>query len=359
MIYERRYIQFNDLVFDGFDMISDYDGEVSFKGSSVERSFGHGSYHPFKRPYLFVSERSVSMTITLHMRKLPCEYREFYGQFVKTELGKPGKLWAIENGDLIWAYAYVESISPNFSGRQDTLVYNINFVIPGGIFYKANKEATFLVPWDICTMMDCKGYKEVNPCRGDDCCQNCLDDNEEVVDCSCCCEDELTRDMQLCRHQDLDGFYSCYTRYRIVYDCQKAQEFSQNDYVGDKFCVTDICDDSIIAGRLYSETDIPTEDVTIVITGQMVNPWIEINGNTNIITGTYNGTLIVKSNGDIYYQTSDCCPPTLLDPSRWIVPANNTYGWTINPGDNPFVIHLNTCCTGITCVYFQHDPITL
>ena len=356
MIYERRYIQFNDLVFDGFDMISDYDGEVSYKGSSIERTFGHGSYRPMKRNYLFIAERNVSMTITLHMRKLPCEYREFYVQFVKEELGKPGKLWAIDNGELIWAYAVVESISPNFSGRDDTLVYNINFIIPGGIFYKADKEKTFLVPWDICSMMDCKGYRKINPCS-EGCCDSCTDTVPE--DCSCCCEDTLTRDMQLCRHQDLDSFYSCFTQYRIVYDCVKAEEFSTNEHLGQMLCVEDICDDSIIAGRFYSETDVPTGDMTLILTGEMVNPWIEINGNTNIIKGTYNGTLIVKSSGDIYYQTSECCEPKLLDPSLWVIPANNTYGWEIVPGENSIIIHLNTCCVGGTCVYINHDPITI
>ena len=92
MYYEKRYIQFNNLVFDGYDMISDYSEPVSYKGSSQDYSYGHGAYRPLKSDYMYVSERQVSMTITLKTKKLPCEYREYYVRFAEQELGKPGRL---------------------------------------------------------------------------------------------------------------------------------------------------------------------------------------------------------------------------------------------------------------------------
>ena len=352
MIYERLYLQFNDLVFDGFDMISDYDEEITFKGSSTEYSYGHGAYRPFKRKYLFVSETSVSLTITLKLKKVPCDQREFYVRFVKEELAKPGKLWAIENGTLIYAIAAVENISPNFSRSKDKLEYNVSFVIPGGLWYKADKRKTFLVPYDVCYLMDCKGYRKINEC---DCC-GCEADE---VDCSCCC-DSITEDMALCHHEDeLQAYYSCFTPYRVVYDCDLAQKFSANKYLGQRLCVKDVCGDSVIAGRIYSETEIPTEDVTVIISGKMKNPWIDINGNTNIIEGEYDGDLIIKPNGDVYYKQGECCQGDLLDPTVWSVPAGNEYKWTINPGYNSVVVHLNECCVGATCVYVQAEAIAL
>lgn len=132
MIYERRFVQFNDLVFDGADMISDWNGDVSFKGSSHEISYGHGSYRPFKANYLFVSERQISLTITLKMLKIPCEQRPFYIRFVNEQLAKPGKLWCVKNNELMWIMAVVESIGENYSHKNDTLTYDINFVAPGG-----------------------------------------------------------------------------------------------------------------------------------------------------------------------------------------------------------------------------------
>lgn len=354
MIYERRYIQFNDLVFDGFDMISDWDGDISFKGSSVEITYGHGNYRPFKTNYLYVRERNVSMTITLRMQKINCDYRQFYTRFVDEELAKPGKLWCVKNGELMWAVAAVESISENFSNRKDTLIYNINFVIPGGLWHKADKKKTFLVPWDVCTFFDCNDYRVLNPC---DCCEGCNDDGR---DCSCCCSDHITADMALCHHlNDLHKYYDCDVPYRIVYDCNKAEQFNDFDYFGQRLCVSDICESSIIAGRIYSETEIPTDDVSVILTGNMTDPWITINDNTNIIKGEYDGTLIIKSNGDVYYIKEGKCDEQLLDPSVWTIPQGNDYGWTIYPGYNRVVVHLNECGVGATCVYIQHDAIAL
>lgn len=367
MIYERRYIQFNDLMLDGFDMISDYDSTISFKGSSIDRSFGHGRYRPYKRNYLFVDEGQVSMTITLNMLKLPCEDRPFYKRFAVEQLSKPGRLWAVENGELLWAWAAVDNISPNYSKKNDTLVYDVDFVIPGGVWYKADKQRTFLVPWDICLFMECMGYETLNPCEEEaegtgDCCLDCL--NKKAIepvkeDCYCCCTDQICNDMALCYNLDkLETFYSCDTRYQVVYDCKKAQQFSSQDFLGQKIC-SEGCQENIIAGRFYSETEIPTQDVTVVIQGKMKSPWITINGNTNIIAGEYEGAIMIRPSGDVYYVT-DCCE-TLLDPSVWVVPnpSENEYGWTVNPGSNSIVVNLNDCCLGRDCVYIDHQPITM
>lgn len=357
--FERRYLQFNNLVFDGYDMLSDYDTDISFKGSSQEISYGHGAYRPLKANYLFVNEQTVSMTLTLRMKKIPCEYRPYYIQFAKEELTKPGKLWAIENNEILWANAVVTSMSPEYAHQRNKVVFVVNFAIPGGVWHKADKQKTFLVPWDICTFMECKGYQTLQPCKGygDNCCP-CVTLPPVDEDCSCCC-DELTQDMQLCYHLDeLEHFYDCDIPWQLVYDCIHAEKFSKEKFLGQKICVKDICDDNVIAGRFYSETDIPTQDITIVIDGHMYNPWVTINGNTNIIKGEYDGSLIIKSNGDVYYQKSECCQQELLDPSIWIVPSNNTYGWTVNPGVNSIVVRLNACC-GRTCVYIQDNPITM
>lgn len=359
MIYERLYIQFNDLVFDGFDMISDYDSELTFKGSSTEYSYGHGSYRPFKRNYLFVAERSVTMTITLNLVKIPCDQRRFYIKFAEEELAKPGKLWCIKNGELLWAVAVVENISENFSRSKNKLVYNISFVIPGGIWYKADTHKTFLLPWNVCSFMECKDFRDPEPCL--ECCETCTDTLINKDDCSCCCTDSITEDMALCHHlDDLQSYYTCDTQYQIRYDCELAERFSHEKYLGSRLCVEDVCKDGIIAGQFYSNTDIPTEDVTVIITGQMHNPWITINDNTNIIEGDYDGALIIKPNGDVYYQKDKdgCCEPELLDGTVWSVPSGNEYGWTVNPRTNSIIVNLNVCCNA-ACVYIQAEAIAL
>ena len=362
MIYSRLYIQFNDLVFDGKDMLTDWDDDSAFKGGSIERSYGHGSYRPFKKNYLFASEKNVTVPLTMHMRKLPCEYRQYYVRFVDEQLVKPGKLWSIKNGELQWAYAAVEDISVAPENTEEKLVYDVSFILPEGIWHKADKQKTFLLPWDICTFMDCMGYKTYQPCTGSgingDCCEICIEKAiEETEDCSCCCVDEITKDMALCYHlKELTSMYGCERMWQIKYDCERAYRF--NEYVGQRLCTEDVCDDSVIAGRFYSETEIPTEGVEIRIEGTMTNPWVTINGNTNIIKGEYDGTLIVKENGDVYYQKDKCCEPELLDPSVWIIPKGNVYGWTVYPQNNRIVVHLNACCSGDrACVTINHDAL--
>ena len=368
MYFDKRYLQFNDLVFDGYDMISDYDEPLQYKGSSTARSYGHGSYRPFKNDYLYVSERQVNMTITLKLKKIPCDYRKFYVQFAEQELGKPGRLWAIKNNEIIWAFAAVNNIRPVHNNRHNEVVWDIEFVIPGGVWHKADKAKTFVVPYDVCTLMECKGFEEYDPCTSisGDCCQSCIEKKlyADMRDrCDCCCDGDLEAEMALCYHQDmLQDFYGCETPFQLVYSCEAAKKFSTERALGQKLCVEDICKDSVISGQIYSNTDIPTENMTITIIGNMKNPAVRINGNTNVIKGEYNGTLTITPSGDVYYKPckSECCDGDLLSPNVWVVPSGNDYGWTLKPQLNRVTVFLNECCStcGISCVYVDHDGIT-
>ena len=366
MYYEKRYLQFNDLVFDGYDMISEFDEPLQYKGSSTPYSYRHGSYRAFKSDFLYVSERQVNMTITLKMKKIPCEYRRWYAQFAERELGKPGRLWAIKNNEIIWAIAAVNNIRPVNNGRQDEVVWDVEFVIPGGVWHKADKQKTFVLPYDVCTLMDCKGFENYDPCEQPcvDCCNKCIEKNsphESRDRCDCCCGGDLKEYMSLCFHQqELQAFYGCDTPYQLVYDCEAAERFNKADAFGQKICAEHACDNSVISGRFYSETDIPTHDITVTLVGSFLNPWIKINGNVNVIEGEYHGKLIITPSGDVYSQPSDCCEPQLLDPSVWGIPKGYEYGWTVNPGINSIVVYTNSCCSqsGIPCVYIDHTAIT-
>lgn len=375
MYFDKRYIQFNDLVFDGYDMISDYDEALQYKGSSTGASYGHGSYRPFKSDFLYVAERQVSMTITLKLKKIPCDYRHFYVQFAEQELGRSGKLWAIKNNEIIWANAAVSNIRPVHTGKQFEMVYDIEFVIPGGVWHKADKQRTFVLPYDVCSLMDCKGFEEYDPCAtsggGGDCCTAC-EENKLYRDmrdrCGCCCEDDLKPEMALCYHvHELQAFYGCDTPYQLVYSCEAAEKFSLEPAMGQRLCVDDICDQAVIAGRFYSITDIPTDGIRLTLVGDYINPWININGNINIIEGEYHGKLTIEPSGDIYYQENDCCQPELLSPllddgetPRWTIPSGMDYGWMVHPGLNSIIVYANACCSqsGHTCVYIDLDNIT-
>lgn len=367
MYYDKRYLQFNNLVFDGYDMISSTDEQVTYKeAQSQSYSYAHGNYMPYKNDYLYVNAGSVSMTLTFHMKKIPCDDRPFYLQFIDQELARPGKLWALKNGEVLWAYASVRSKHQITTGEPWKAEYDIEFTLPEGIWHKADKQKTFVLPYNVCVMMECKGFEKYDPCYsaqgGGDCCEACQDKKwvEDMRDrCFCCCVDEITADMALCYHtKELQAWYGCEVPFQLVYDCKHAEKFSTEPYLGQKLCVKDICDSAVITGRIYSDTDIPTTDVKVIIKGKMHNPWVTINGNTNVIKGDYNGALIIEPSGDVYYEENECCEPTLLDPSVWDIPCGNDYGWTIKPQLNSIIIHLNDCCLGMACVYIQANSIT-
>lgn len=362
MYYSKRYLQFNNLVFDGYDMISSTDEQVTYKESQAQSySFGHGSYQPYKSDFLYVNAGSVSMTLTFWLKKIPCEDRPFYLRFVDQELNRPGKLWAIKNGEVMWAYANVRSKHPIAVSEPNRFEYDIEFTLPEGIWHKADKQKTFVLPYNVCTMMECKGFEEYDPCS--DCCDGCNTNRfwQDYRDrCFCCCVDEVTKDMALCYHiKELQNFYGCETPFQLVYDCESAEKFSADGILGQRLCMEDECESNLIAGQFYADTDIPTDDVTVTIKGKMVNPSININDNINIIKGTYDGVLTINSSGDVYYQSKDheCCEPTLLSPNVWEIPSGMDYGWMVYPQVNRIIVNLNACCQ-MACIYVDFDNIT-
>ena len=362
MIYKRKYLQFNELVLDSYDMLAESPHAVEFKGDSQEYSYGHGSYRPIKSRYMFAREQSVSLSIRLMMKKLPCEYREFYKQFAVKETTKPGKLWAIVNNEIVWAFAVPTAYSENENARRDEYYIELDLVLPEGVWHKANKQKTFLIPYDVCDFMDCKGYKRYDPCENDplegDCCELCQNANSSVEreDCSCCC-DNLTKEMALCYHDDLQIFYEeCTPSYQFVYDCRKAHEFF-GDMLGQKLCTKDVCS-NVIAGRIYSDTEIPTRGYEIVIDGDTKDPQITINGNRNVIKGEFE-ILYINSNGDVFEEDAHHRARVPLDPSAWVVPDNkSTYGWEFEQGTNNIIIDRGSCC-GRACVYIEVDSLTI
>ena len=366
MEYKRRYLQFNDLVFNGVDMLANSPHTIDFKGDTEEYSFGHGSYDPWKRDYMFAREQNVSLSLTFNMKELPCEYRDFYKQFAIGQLTKPGKLWAVVNNTVVWAYGRATSISESDDAKKNQYRIEVDLILPEGIWHKADKLKTFLVPFDICTFMECLGFKNINPCEYDnlgsdgDCCASCMakrsDEAAYTEDCCCCCE-EVTKDMALCYYDTQELYAECEALYQIVYSCRKGNEFFADKYLGEKVCTTDTCN-NIISGRFYSETEIPTTGYEIVIDGAVHDAQISINGNKNVIKGDYD-RLFIKSNGDVYSETKDKCCKQLLDPSVWVIPTTgDEFGWTIRQGNNSLIVDRGSCC-GRACAYIQMDNITI
>lgn len=359
MKYYRTYLQYNDLVFDYYDMISEYDAtQTSFKQETQSYSYGDGSYATFKRPYLYVEEGSVSMTIYLHMKKLTDDLRRFYRDFAMEQLSMPGKLWAVQDNTLVWAYAFVQNISETTSRVSNQLELDLDFVLYEGVWHKADKQMTFLKEYDVNTYLDeCYSYQTYSPCEessttvtassdSGDCCTTCLTCNTVYKEEALCYYDDV---LQTVYGRNCGGF-----GYRILYDCVKGLEFFGKPYLGTKFSVRGSCS-STVAGVIYSDTTRPTTGVTITLVGVMHNPYVEINGNGNWIKGDYNGVLTINPNGDVYYSQGGCTAE-LLDPSVWQIPTGMEYGWTVKPRNNRLVADFGASGGSI---YVQVDALTI
>lgn len=370
MEYIRRYVQFSDLVFDEVEMVETDTYTSKTKTWNKEYGFTHGSYYPLKRSSALWKMGHVSMTLILDTDKLPCEDRPYYVRFAKAQLQGPGKLWAVQGTELIWAYAVISSIREYQSKRWNRVSFDVDFDLPEGIWHKADKQRTFLIPYDPCDYMECFEIPDVQPCDiytekdSDFCCTECMAKEVETVHCDCCGDavgcDVVTKDMAYCYHvDDLRDLGECDAwKWQLKYDCEAAEKFFgdylSDEHLGQQFCST--CG-QLASGYIISDTDVPTDGVRIKLHGTMHNPYIEINGNGNWIRGDYTGTLVLTANGEVYYYVDEDCPacdPLPVD--VWVIPPGMTYGWTINPGRNRVVIDFGSCCTG--CAYISVDSIS-
>lgn len=357
--YRRRYLQFNDLVFHNIDMVDEDDYSVSFKSWDEEYTFTHGSYYPLKADHAIAKMGRASFTIHLDMQEIPCEYRPYYVRFAINELMKPGRLWAVKDETIVWAWAVITNYREDTNDKKGYFSIDVSFDLPEGVWHKADKLKTFVKPFDPCDFMDCYDWQENNPCTEFDgnCC-NCSTLTDPII-CACCEDgdcDEVDKDEALCFFDDYQSFYGCEVSYRIVYNCIAGEKYFgdplSNNNKGRKFCNT--CAGHVI-GRLYSDTDFPTDGVMIRLhSKEMHNPYIEINGNANIIMGDYEGYLDIYPNGEVYsYKDFDCpqCEP--LPTSVWTIPKGMSYGWTVKQGYNHFEVDVGSCCQ--LCVYFVVD----
>ena len=124
----RRYVQFNDIVIDSFDMLSSVDYSQNTKTDTEEYSFGHGSYVDFKSPQQFLTEGDLNITMNIDYRKYRREERKYLKDFIKMNLIKPGRLWAIEDNKILWTYARMgeAAIEALLDGQRNVMIGTMN-----------------------------------------------------------------------------------------------------------------------------------------------------------------------------------------------------------------------------------------
>ncbi|MBP1045091.1 hypothetical protein I6N96_02280 [Enterococcus sp. BWM-S5] len=358
-ILARKYIQFNELVIDNYEMLQSADLSGSFKTSTAEYSFGHGSYTVFKSRQHFSTEQSLSLSLKLDTRKLDCGQKKIYKDYVLMNLMSAGKLWAIEGEQLLWTNAFVKDFSETYVLDRNSVSIDIDLVLYEGIWHKADPRKVFLQPYSACNFAECLDIKEVDECQ--DCCVSCVKPMKEpCVKCLCEC-DFLNAENSLCelKKEIAAKFYSqCGDSYKIIYNCEAGKKiWGEEKLLGHKICKEDVCK-NIIAGQFYSDTTIDSENVTVTLIGSFKDPIITINGNAMQILGDYNGKLTLTTNGEIYYLEDECCSEVFIDINNLVIPEGNTFGYLVHQGTNGVIVETHDCCE-MTCVYIKVDRISI
>ena len=337
MLLNKQIIQYNGLVFSGFATVFEQDDEeTSFKVEETEYTYGNGSYVAFKQRHPFVSAKNVGITIKLSTKRVQSSYKKYLKEFAKTELSRQGKLWAIDNGTLIWAYAYATSLSDAVEVGEDEIQISADFSLYEGVWHKANIYTTFIYSFDMCDFLSRYKFREPQTfCKikpkyidTDECCYN-------TTIRSALCNKDITKEKD----------------FRISEDHALANELFGR-VRGEAICSEDC--GGIIARTFFCNTEVPTDDVKITIMGELSDPEVEINGNVNMYEGEYTN-LVIYPNGEAKYlgDTSDCA----IDPDNIVIGDNNTLGFTLQPRENHIVVRTGTDCKA--CVYIDVNGLVI
>lgn len=347
MSHSRQYLQFNDLVFDSTEMFAPEAEKTTTKVETQKFSYGNGSYAFFRNPQLFVEEKSLSGTINISFSRFEKGDRHHVKDFIRLNLIQPGKLWAMEDGRILWANAYLTDYSEPYEKYRDTLSVDVDFKLYEGFWHIADKTKTFALPYNICTALDCYDFTDIDDCT--DCCVACA--TQTANPCCVCDCDELSEETSLCNAMP-DGWQECGSSYKLIYDCMAGERIYGRKSWGRKVCKQEPCY-STIAGRFYSRTVLATEHVEVILDGKFHDPTIRINDTEMTVLGDYEGLLRVTESGEMFFAESECCEWEQLDFSNL---ETEDLGWSVHNGFNKLLVS-GACCEE-ACAWVNIDEIT-
>lgn len=306
----KRYIQFNDLVFSGRKSIDEQSESITLRESKTARTFWHGAYVANRGEVSYIEDNTISLTIALPTTFWNEEHVRAHYDFIMRQLMTPGKLWAINSGlKLVWCNAYVTSIQANkdWTVTDDNyLVFQVEFDNPDGLWYNVDESKVFLEDYSDCDFLEMKAS-----CLGQTrlCCHE-----DMTCPCHCeCCDNKCSQMddfISLCDINSTiynDFFEECNSKWRVVYNCEKAKKDGKglNDLYMHTIC--DECINDIVSGTFLSTTTIPTPKWSIAVMGVMKDPIIRLNEADIEIKGEYDGVLAIDYTGQIRYAKSWEC----------------------------------------------------
>lgn len=341
----RRYIQFNNLVFDG--RVESQDNlTLNFKSKTTENNLWHGNYMAFNGK---LKSTSLNLKVLYDIRELPCEYRAYFKSFVISNIIEQGKLWAIDdNNRLIYANATIDNYTYDDSYEPE-IELDLSFNLYEGVWHIADTVCTFMVDWSICSFLECIGYRDIKEC------DNCYTGTLNLCLEGCCDCDQITCEDTLC-NIDLS---TVDRNKRVVYDEVLGRRLNGKRALGYGLELM-THGEYLKSENLYIPTDLPCL-CDIYINGFFETPYITVNGNENYfdLTSTDDEDqrmMGIKCNGDIVEIVD--CEETILSIDKWNVPSGQSFGFELKPLYNNIAINRGLT-DGAFEVYIKPHSLTL
>lgn len=312
---QKRLLQYNAIPF-SFGEITDPSYTVAFKGQSQPyTNNAHGSYFPTLGESGILEASTFRASFDIDFRKIACEDKVRYARFIKRELAKSGKLWAVQNAtELMWTNARVVDISEEVDdpGTRDMFRFSVTFELIDGFWRLAKRTRTFLCEYcpnrfedfDEGYCNDLYDYYGVCDATGRSSCLPCdFNDYTSPVWKGCewqpLCYFPLFHDRvaTISDGKNPDGServttkivpslynmfgVSCSNQWYIRYDCELEKEkFCWDAGWGRKWRLSAKKDENSTTFEFCSRTDLPTNMVRLRLVGTFVNPTVTINGDT-------------------------------------------------------------------------------
>lgn len=309
-IKPRRYIQFNDLVFDGTESVQVNTSEsYAAKLDEMSYTFKSGSYVPVRKDGLIYESTEVGLVLHIPTLRWSAKQIKAHQNFILTQLTRPGKLWAIDpGGELIWAHAIPKTLEPASDwsiGYGGHINIQVTFLLYEAVWHKADPARTFLVDYEMCDFVTVLGSCFQNVACPNACelvtpeCDSCHGDIEyDFYHALCCLQDDIMHE-----------FYNlCKSKWRIVWNCEAGYELFGADYMlGTPFCqqVLPDCELKVLVASFFSDSVLLTRDITITLVGDFKDPIIYVNNRKLSLAGEWKGyTMINLSKGLVYNATS-------------------------------------------------------
>lgn len=358
----KRYVQFNDLVFTGRKSIDTQSESTSFRISKVERTFTHGSYVANRGNESIIDTNTISLQIALETSKWSEDEVQGHYDFIIQQLTHPGKLWAVAPGlSLVWCNAYVTSIqhaSQWVVTDDGYLVFQVEFDNPDGYWYKAEESKVFLDPFDLCdfTAMKAECIPKSRYCCNEpilcfnecECCESTCDDMCDMIDfCSVLANREFINDF----------FEECNSKWRIVYNCEKALIDGKEPQDLYRHAVCQVCITDQFSGQFFSDTVLTSKKWSIALMGHFKDPIISINYKDIQIKGEYDGIITLDYTGQARFAKSWEC----ISYGYETIPLDNidlcAGMFEIKKGQNE--VNVTNVLSDYACIYINYERITI